>query len=441
MCGKNCFKSVMVLGFALFAMFFGAGNLIFPPYLGLEGGTNWGWGFISFIVVDAGLAVIALISVFKTGKGFSGVTEKLGPVLSPLLIAVTVLCLGPLAAIPRTAATTFELGVQPLLPNCPSWISAVAFFSVVTLLCVRPAKIVDIVGRFLSPLMFLCIIALVVVGIVTPIGTTIGGAVPSELVREGLESGYQTMDMLGALLFSAVVLSSLKTQGYNDRRSQLRMTAMSGGVAALGMFLVYGGLSYLGASSSSVFSLDLGQAGLLLAITNGLLGTAGQVLLGVIVACACLTTAIGLVSACAESFVDLSHGKLKYVPMVLAISAFSLVVSTLGISKIIALSSPVLEIIYPVLMTLVLLTLANGQIKSRYVYRGAALFALVVSAYVTLDGLVAADLGSSMLPLAGIGLGWVLPAALGGLIGAAIKDRKPRRLPAHKAAKSGAHGA
>lgn len=416
-------KNILTLGFALFAMFFGAGNLIFPPYLGLCAGDNWLWGFLCFIAVDAGLAVLALLAVFKSGIGLAGITGSLGRVLSAALIIVNAVCLGPLVCIPRTAATTFELAVAPLLPGVSSWISSAVFFAVVLLLCLRPAKVVDIVGKVLAPVMLIAIAALVIKGIITPIGTVVHTSTVSSAVKNGLEAGYQTMDMMGALLLSMVVFTSIAQSGYTGVKSQLRVTGLAGILSSVGLFAVYGGLAYLGASASGVFSSGLSQTELLLAVTDALLGRAGQFLLGVIVAAACLTTAIGLSTSCAECFVSLSKGKLRYRPLIIAVCAISFLVSNIGLSEIISFAAPVLDLIYPVLMTLVILSFFSGRLKNANIYRGAALAAFTVSAYALIDGFVAADMGSSLLPLAELGLAWVLPAVLGALAGALIRPR------------------
>lgn len=428
-------KNILTLGFALFAMFFGAGNLIFPPYLGLTGGDNWVFGFLCFIAVDAGLAVLALLAVFRSGMGLAGVTGKLGRVLSGALIVINAVCLGPLVCIPRTAATTFELAVAPLVPGAGSWISSAVFFALVLALCLRPAKVVDIVGRILAPVMLAAIAVLVVKGIATPIGTPVHTSDVAASVKSGLEAGYQTMDMMGALLLSMVVYTSIAQYGYSDVKSQLRVTGIAGVMSSVGLFAVYGGLAYLGASASGVFSSDLTQAQLLLAVTDALLGPAGQILLGVIVAAACLTTAIGLATSCAECFVSLSNGKLRYKPLIIIVCIVSFLVSNVGLSEIISFAAPVLDLIYPVLMTLVILSFFDSRLRNANICRGAALAAFMVSAYALADKYAALDLGSSLLPLSGVGLAWLLPAILGALAGALIKPRG--RMPENTVAVGG----
>ena len=409
-------KNIIVLGFALFAMFFGAGNLIFPPYLGLTTGEKWFSGFLCFMVVDAGRAVLALLAVFRSGNKPSDLFNKLGKPSAMLLTAIITLCIGPLVSIPRTAATTFELAVQPLLPDCSSWVSAAVFFLVVGLLCIHPTKIVDIVGKILSPLMLVALAIMIFKGIFSPIKIVDIGVTTQTALKDGLAAGYQTMDMMGAVLFSTVVLTDITAKGYS-RGHRLQAVGLSGCVAALGLFAVYGGLTFLGASAAGTISPDLGQSGVLLALINSLLGENGIFLLGIIVAAACLTTAIGLVSASAESFCALSGGKLSYRPLVIVICVISFVISNAGLSAIIALAAPVLELIYPVLVSVVILSFLPSPLCGKEICRGAALASFFTAVYEMADRLSGIGLGSEFLPFASVGLGWLLPAAFGAVLG------------------------
>lgn len=418
------FGNVLVLGFALFAMFFGAGNLIFPPSLGLKCGDNWGWGFLVYILVDAGLAMVALLAFFNSEGGLrSFSTKQLGKGASFVLILLNTLCLGPLVAIPRTASTTFEIAIAPLLPGVSSWIAGAVYFGLVTLLCLKPAKVVDIVGRVLSPLMLIALLILIVKGFLTPLGPIEPGVEKTEAMGMGLQSGYQTMDMLGALLLAVVTMASVKKTGVVSRAGQLKLVGLSGLLASLGLFAVYGGLAYLGATASSLYPGDLAQTELLLLITERLLGKGGTFLLGLIVAAACLTTAIGLVSSCSENLVELFGGKLSYKPVLLGIVGVSYVLSNLGTSAIIAIASPVLSVIYPVFMVLVFLSFFPDKLNQSWGPRLGALLAFVSALLPLLDSLTVWNLGSESLPLIDLGLQWVLPAVLGVLCGALIPRR------------------
>ena len=421
---KQHFKNVFVMGFALFAMFFGAGNLIFPPYLGFNTSNQWFTAFLCFLLTDVGLAVFALMMLARTGKGVEGITEVIGKKLSVILLTANAICLGPLIAIPRTAATTFELGIQPILPSIPSWACSIVFFLICFALCVKQSKVVDIIGSVLSPLMVAALAILIISGIVNPIGE-IGDVIRVEsVVKEGIVSGYQTMDMLGGIVLSIGLLLSIQQKGYKTTKEQANMIGVSGLVAAIGLALVYGGLAYLGATTSVVYPEGLTQAQLVVAITKDILGQPGVMLLGFIVAAACLTTAIGLLSSFAEYVSELTHGKVSYKTILMATAAMSCVISNFGISTIISLAAPILELIYPIFVILVFLALFSKQLTNHNVHKGASLAALIVSVLTLLETYVGMKIGVSSLPLASFGFAWVVPSIIGGVIGAFIKDKK-----------------
>lgn len=421
---KQHFKNVFVMGFALFAMFFGAGNLIFPPYLGFNTSNQWFTAFCCFLLTDVGLAIFALMMLARTGKGIEGITEVIGKKLSVVLLTVNAICLGPLIAIPRTAATTFELGIQPIFPSVPSWVCSIVFFSICIALCLKQSKVVDIIGSVLSPLMVVALAVLIIAGIINPIGE-IGTVIRVDsVVKEGIVSGYQTMDMLGGIVLSIGILLSIKQKGYNTTKEQSKMIGLSGTVAAIGLALVYGGLAYLGASTSVVYPEGLSQAQLVVAITKDILGQPGVILLGFIVAAACLTTAIGLLSSFSEYVSEITKDKVSYKLVLFVTAAMSCVISNFGISTIISLAAPILELIYPIFVILVFLSMFSKKLTNHNVHKGAALAALIVSILSLLETYAGMSVGVSSLPLASFGFGWIIPSLIGGIIGAFIKTKK-----------------
>lgn len=420
-------KDVLVVGFALFAMFFGAGNLIFPPYLGFGSAANWFQGFMCFILTDVGLSILAILVIAKFTNGAEGITEVLGKKLSTVLLAANAICLGPLIAIPRTAATTFEFAVQPLFPFINSWVASILFFAVVIILSIKPSKVMDIVGAVLSPIMLLALAFLIFKGVTQPLGIPGTGAAVKSVVREGIKAGYQTMDMMGAIILSVAVVTSIVQRGYTAAKSKFKMIALAGVVSAVGLFSVYCGLAYLGASVSTVFPTTLSQAELLIAITSGLLGKGGVILLGVIVFAACLTTAIGLLSSCATYFSGLSKGKVKYETLVIVMAIISCGISNFGISTIISLAAPILELIYPVLVVLIFLRVFSEWIKTDLVYRWAAGGAFVISVLSLIETYSKMNLGISRMPLHEYGFPWVVPAIICGFLGLIIEKLKNKK--------------
>ena len=416
---KNYSKDCMVMGFALFAMFFGAGNLIFPPFLGFDTSSKWFFGFIAYIITDIGLSLLAVLMIAKRGSTH-GMTDVLGKKVSLLIVLANTLCLGPMIAIPRTAATTFEFSVRPLLPSWfNSWIASFIFFTFVAVLCLRRSKLMDIIGSVLSPIMVVALAILIIKGIIHPLGTPIectnslGG-----VFTEGIKAGYQTMDMMGSMIFSVTVLSTVVVKGYTEKKEQYKIISISGLISSAGLFAVYCGLAYLGATVSGVYGHTLTQAELLIAITKGLLGHGGVVLLGIIVAAACLTTAMGLVSASAEYFyVVLGKQKIRYQAFVIGICVMSFIISNVGLTNIISLAAPILDLIYPVLVVLTIMTIFSEKIKNINVYRMASLGAFMTSLLSVIENITGMTSLTAILPCASFGFSWVVPAVVMGVIG------------------------
>ena len=412
----------VVCGFTMFAVFFGAGNLIFPPYLGMEGGREWYKGFLCFAVADAGVAITSVLA----GLRFSGRAEDLlaplGRIPARILLTINILCVGPLVAIPRTGATTFELGLSQLLPGFNTWVFAFLFFGLVALLTLQSTKVVDIIGKFLTPALLIALAVLCLKGILSPAGEIAESAKSTNISREGILAGYQTMDALGAVPFCIILLKGLGEKGIRERKEVFRVMIPACLVAFAGLFLVYGGLCYLGATTSSMELGNITEAGLMVMITELVLQKFGIVMLALIVFFACLTTAVGLTSSAAEYFSSLLHQKVSYRVMVLIICAAGAVISNFGISTIIKFASPLLSVVFPVYLTQVFLSFFNRWLHNPNIFRGAAAGAFLFSALDALDGLGLSLPFLNSLPLAGDGFVWVLPAVIGALIGAAIRS-------------------
>ncbi|MFV0315225.1 MAG: branched-chain amino acid transport system II carrier protein, partial [Anaerotignum sp.] len=243
-------KTTLIMGLALFATFFGAGNLIFPPYLGHETGALWFVGFFGFFITDVGLGVLAILAtVFNRRGDIQGVLGKMGKLPGELMAGLIILCIGPCLAIPRTAATTFEMGVSTLLPSFSPWLFGAIFFAIVLALTIRPSKVVDIVGNYLTPALLAVMLILIVLGMVSPIGPI---SPESQVVpfKEGILSGYQTMDGIGALLLTGIVTKNAYDKGFTDKKEASKMVGMAGIIAGALLMVIYCGLTYLGATTS-----------------------------------------------------------------------------------------------------------------------------------------------------------------------------------------------
>ena len=425
--GKKKFGAdSIVVGFALFSMFFGAGNVIFPPYLGFGAGTQWVNGFLFYFIADIGLALFALFTLLKVG-GSENITGRIGSVASNILMSAIILCIGPMVAIPRTAATTFEMSVAPLISGVSPVIFSVAFFIVVLLLSIRQSAVIDVVGKVLTPALLIGLLVLIIKGIISPLGSIVNPHVDSSFVIvNGIKSGYQTMDVLAALAFGIIILKSAQEKGYSDARESSKMIRAAAVIAGVLLLIVYFGLTYLGATSASLFSLGISRAELVIGIVERLLGKVGLVIFAVVVALACMTTAVALVSSAASFFEKLTKGRLSYATLVIIICVSSAVISNLGLDRIVAVASPILDIVYP--PTLVLIALSwFGDRLSRGVYRWAVVGALIASVLSTLSLYGVSVPIVNTLPLASLGLGWIVPAAGFGIVAYVISRLRKMR--------------
>ena len=415
---KGSFKDVIVFGFALFAMFFGAGNLIFPPYLGIITGPEWLTAFGGFTFADAGLALLAVMATAKYDGNVIALFRRAGGKLAIVLGCADILCIGPFLAIPRTGATTYEMGIMPLLGNTiPIAVFAAIFFIITYVLTIKPSKVVDIVGRVLTPALLIALAVIIVKGVISPLGPIIKEPMIEGVVAEGIAQGYQTMDAFAAIALASVLIVSMNEKGYTETSDKLKAILKAGALACVGLALVYGGLCYLGATVSTFNDVNAVQTQVIVNITQGLLGNVGKTVLAVAVALACLTTSIGLTSATGQFFEKLSGGKLKYKTVVLAVCIFSACMASIGVGGIIKVASPVLSIVYPPTIVLVILAFFTEKIQNDNVYKFAVYTSLIVSILTVIQSYGVAMPFLDYLPLKEFGFNWVVPVLIAGVIG------------------------
>lgn len=412
---KKLVTDSIVVGFALFAMFFGAGNVVFPPYLGMHAGEQWANGFLFYFIADIGLALVAMFAILHAG-GADNITGRIGHAASNVLMCAVILCIGPMVAIPRTAATTLEMSVTPFFSGMSPVVFSIIFFAVILLLSIKQSAVIDIVGKILTPALLIGLLVLIVKGFVSPIGDIVDtGVSASEVTVNGIKSGYQTMDVLAAMAFGIIILSSADEKGYTDSKSAAKMIGIAAALSGVLLMIVYFGLTYLGATASTVFPTDISRANLVIGIVELLLGKAGLIIFAIVVALACITTAVALVSSAASFFAKLADDKISYSVFVVVICVSSAIISNLGLDMIIAIATPVLDIVYPPMLVLILLSWFGDKLhKNVYVSSVAGSLIASVLATASLYGMNVPVVDS--LPLASLGLGWLTPAALFGLV-------------------------
>lgn len=430
-------RDIIVVGFALFSMFFGAGNVIFPPYLGMESGPQWLAGFSAYFIADIGLALAAMFALLRVGSS-EAVLQRVGCVPSEILMCAIILCVGPMVALPRTSASTFEMAIAPNLPGVSAVVFSVLFFALILALCIRESAVVDIVGKVLTPLLLAGLAAIIIKGVVTPLGTIAPEAKIDSAVVTGVKAGYQTMDALAALPFGILVLQSVIDKGYTESGKKFRIMSGSSILACVLLLAVYMGLAYLGATVSAQYTSEIGRAQLVMAIVEALMGKTGMIIFGIVVGLACVTTAVALTSSAAAYFAKLCRGKVPYKVFVIVICVFSAVVSNLGLDRIVAIAAPVLDVVYPPTLVLIFISLVVPRLPDR-ISRGAVIGALLMSVLCTLDGYGVPLTFLHKLPLFELGFAWVLPSVLFGAVAAVLPHRKEKAGKAEPAC-AGANG-
>ena len=434
---KKKLLDTIIIGFALFAIFFGAGNLIFPPYLGVTAGENWGIATFAFLISDPLLSIIAVMVVAALGGSALNVGRRVHPLFASALAAICVLLIGPIFAVPRTGASTHEIFVQSYFPSAPQWITSLVFFGIVLWITYQENSVMDAIGKYLTPILLVILFCIFVAAIIQP-DATFSQTDGTGLFAQGFKEGYQTMDVLGAPLLAGVVMKDITRRGYLNKKDQFRMIFGVGIVAFILLAVVYSTLAYSGASMSTVIYTTVQRAAMLTTIVKNLLGSWGQLAMGLAVCFACLTTAIGLTTTCGQYFEEVSKGKLQYKKIILVTVAVEFIISLVGVDSLINLAVPVLTFIFPIVIALILFSAFDQYIPYDWTYLGAVIGAGIVGLVQGINTL-SQLLGGNLLgdaaswigtfPLATYGLEWIAPTFAGALlftIAAAIV--KPKQL-------------
>ena len=421
---KKKLLDTIIIGFALFAIFFGAGNLIFPPYLGVTAGENWGIATFAFLISDPLLSIIAVMVVAALGGSALNVGRRVHPLFASTLAAICVLLIGPIFAVPRTGASTHEIFVQSYFPSAPQWITSLVFFGIVLWITYKENSVMDAIGKYLTPILLL-ILFLIFVGAVLQPNASFAATDRTGLFAQGFKEGYQTMDVLGAPLLAGVVMKDITRRGYLNKKDQFRMMFGVGIVAFILLALVYSTLAYSGASMSTVIDSTAQRAAMLTTIVKNLLGSWGQLAMGLAVCFACLTTAIGLTTTCGQYFEEVSKGKISYKKTILVTVAVEFIISLVGVDSLINLAVPVLTFIFPIMIALILFSAFDQYIPYDWTYLGAVIGAGIVGLVQGINTL-SQLLGGKLLgdavkligtfPLATYGLEWIVPTFVGALI-------------------------
>ena len=428
----------VVVSVMLFALFFGAGNLIFPPFLGQNAGTHTLAAMVGFLATAVILPVLGVVVVARF-DGLEKLGQQVGKRFALVFTLLIYLSIGPGLGIPRAASVPFEMAVAPYLPqgaNLSLWMAvySLVFFLVALWLCLSPGKLVNRIGRGLTPAMLTLLTLLFVCFLFrgeTQVAQPRDSYAAAPLLK-GFTEGYNTMDTIAALNFGLVISTTLASFGLSEKRDRMRYTVLAGLLAGTILALVYAMLSYMGMCSSGVYALQDNGAWTLRCIVYQVFGGTGAVLLAAIFTLACLTTCVGLINSISQYFSTLFTG-VSYRTWVFVITFFSLLVCNLGLNMILSISVPVLNAIYPVSIVLILLGLSHDLWKRNpFVYPMTVLGTAAVSVLYALGdaGVPLGSLGQLLhrLPLYKMGFGWLGVAlgmlALSLLVGALCKTKE-----------------
>lgn len=427
----------LLLGFTLFSMFFGAGNLIFPPGVGAQAGNLTWLAMVGMAVSAVGLPVLGVVAVALSG-GLDTLGDRVHPLFSRVFTIAAYLAIGPCLAIPRTASTSFEMAVPPFVgADAPigllQILYSLVFFALALVVALRPEKLTDRLGKIMCPILLLLIVVTFIGSLVDPLEGY--GAPQSELyaaapVARGFLDGYQTMDTIAALVFGIIIALNIRARGVEEDGDVVRYTVRAGWMAGVLLLVVYAMLAHIGALSGGAFPGATNGAEVLTNLVPALFGTPGSVLLAAIFVIACFNVCVGLISSCAEYF-NMICPKLSYRTWAVLFAAVSMLIANAGLDLILGLSVPVLSIIYPVAIALIALSLLHRWVgRQPLVYPLTVLFTGVASILYTLRDLKVLPAALSdllgALPLAAQGLGWLLPALVGMVVGLVLPQRKHR---------------
>ncbi len=434
-------KEYIYIGSMLFGLFFGAGNLIFPVHMGQLAGQNLVPAMLGFIVTAVGLPFLGIVAMGLSGKeSLLEMASKIHPKYGVFFTSALYLTIGPFFAAPRTATVSFEAAfapyLDPSLAKMALFFFSLIFFTAVLWFSLKPSEILKWVGKVLNPIFLVFLSVLILFGFFAPMGTA--GEIPVDASYQtgaffkGFLEGYNTMDALASLAFGIIVVTTIQGLGVTKPTAIAKDTIKSGLISMLLMAVIYGSLVYLGATSRGIFEISDNGGIALAQISNAYFGIFGAIVFAIIITVACLKTAIGLVTAISETFVHMFPNSLDYKKYVYLFTAISFGLANLGLSQIIAFSIPVLMFLYPLSITLILLSITSNLYNDRaIVYQMTTLFTLP---FAIVDFLKALPQGlkdgagmngiiawtDSAIPLSDIGMGWLIPSMIGFAIGLAI---------------------
>ncbi len=405
-------KQTLVIAFALFSLFFGAGNLILPPYLGYNAGDGWFWVLIGFSISAVIIPILAIYGHAKLQGTILDFANKVSPTFA-ILFSILIYLIAIALPSPRTASFTYEMAIEPFF-QISSLELSIIYFALVLVFVLNRNRMLSIIGKFLTPLIVCILLIIICLGLFMEVAS-VRDSIFNNSFAEGILEGYQTFDAIGGVVVGGVVVISLSLQGEFNYEEKKKMIIRSGLFAGLGLFLIYGGLIVLGAHNSNVLVID-NRTELLSVLSIQTLGNIGNVFLSVLIALACFTTAVGIVTGTAD-FVKglLGNSQKAYRITAIIASILGVLIGQFNVHYIINIALPILMFIYPITIVLIILNVLPENWASTLVFRGVVLATFIFSIPDFLKFLIAEENLfplKEMIPLSEYSLGWVLPAII-----------------------------
>lgn len=411
-------NDIFITGFALFSMFFGAGNLILPPFLGKTAGENWHFVTLGFFITAVFIPILGILAHAKIQGTMYDFGKKVSPIFSTIYCVIVYAISISLPA-PRTASVTHEMAIAPYF-GTSSLLTSAIYFALVLVFALNRSKILNLLGKFLTPLIILILLAIIVVGSLTSPETMAISNIKTPFV-DGLLEGYQTFDAIGAVVVGAVLVISMNFKKDASFETKKELITKAGFIAGLGLLIIYAGLIYNGAKFSSTFAGDATRTQVLSSLSTQTLGTIGTTFLSVLVALACFTTAVGIVTGTADYVKGLFNNLQKaYTTTAVLGSVLGVLVGQFDVHYIIDVALPALMFIYPITIVLIILNVLPDRYTSPAVFKWVVCATFLFSVPDFLAFFTSSELlvgVKKLIPLADKNLGWVLPAFVAFFIG------------------------
>lgn len=429
---RSMLRDGIIVGLALFSTMFGAGNLIFPPQIGLFSGSAWLPGAIGLLLTGIVLPVLALWAVNNVGDGPEHLMAHIHPKFYTVFYLISCTLIGIGSTMPRSAATAHEIGVMGLFPDAPIWLTVVLFFALVYFFACDKDSVIDKLGKYLTPILLILLAIILIKGVASPVGAPVDTGIEDPFGKAML-TAYNTGDLTVGIIFAGVIIGDLSRRGYKES-DRKKSGIVVGLVCIVALFAVYGTLTYLGATVSGVYSPDTPQTAILSGIVDLVMGKVGLGCLGGAVALACLTTAVGIGTTIASFLTELFKNKVSYKIWMLAICVVSAFLGVTGVQNIINYVTPIFLVVYPICIVMTVLGLLDKWVPNDGVYRGGVLMAGIVSLgdaiLAVAPGLTGLKAVMSYIPLSGAGFSWLVPAVLGMVVGGILFRGRPKYRPA-----------